>query len=191
MGFKKGEYSGILQIMGLASAMGCSIKMIFPDNRHKLFALLNGRYHPRIQPRLCPEITIMWTNTGGWQPRSHSFLANHFVVMLPVTKSNRNTWQTVENKKRKSQFNSPNLNKYFKKQFSRNTPQHAFAPQSSVTPTPPPSSHVTGPQKKATSKSSASITNSACFLFHTPVVSQHIITFIHIYKGVPLFSSIS
>ena len=31
----KGEYSHILQIMGLASAMNCSIKMIYPDKQNR------------------------------------------------------------------------------------------------------------------------------------------------------------
>ena len=61
----KGEYSGILQIMGLASAMNCSLKMIYPDKLHKLYVLLNGTYEPQLYQGWRPKITIMWTNTGG------------------------------------------------------------------------------------------------------------------------------
>lgn len=37
-----GKFSGILQIMGLASATGCEIKMVYPAKTHSLFSMLNA-----------------------------------------------------------------------------------------------------------------------------------------------------
>ena len=94
---KKGGFCGILQIMGLASALNCTIKLIYPDKRHTLHELLNGTFKPRLCQSLSPVITIMWTNVGGWIDRTHSFLPNHFVPLLPLT-GNHKVWTTVSNK---------------------------------------------------------------------------------------------
>lgn len=94
----RGEFSGILQVMGLASAIRCNVKMIYPDKRHKFFALLNGTYHSRENRHCCPTITIRWTNTSGWQTRTNAFYPTHFVPLLPVM-ADQNTWKTVTSKK--------------------------------------------------------------------------------------------
>ena len=96
---RKCAFSGILQIMGLASALNCTIKMIYPDKRHTLFELLNGTFKPRICEGCNPVLTIMWTNLGGWLDRTKGFYPNHFVPLLPLT-GNCNTWTTVVNKKK-------------------------------------------------------------------------------------------
>jgi Mg2+/citrate symporter len=65
-----GTFSGLLQIMGLASAIGCEIHLIYPDTRHNMLSLLNGIYQPRpgmIVSTDCPleSILIMWTDISG------------------------------------------------------------------------------------------------------------------------------
>lgn len=97
---KKCAFSGILQIMGLASAINCTIKMIYPDKRHTLHELLNGTFKPRLCQSWNPVITIMWTNVGGWLDRTRSFHPNHFVPLLPVT-GNCNVWMTVSSKNKR------------------------------------------------------------------------------------------
>ena len=113
---RKCVFSGILQIMGLASALNCTIKMIYPDKRHTLFELLNGTFKPRICEGCNPVLTIMWTNLGGWLDRTKGFYPNHFVPLLPLT-GNCNTWTTVINKK----------------MLKRAPPSHTFDDSASVT----------------------------------------------------------
>ena len=97
---KNGAFSGVLQIMGLASAMNCTIQMIYPDKKHRLYALLNGTFKPLISPSSAPVITIMWTNMSGWPNQSYTFTANHFVPLLPVINYN-NTWSVVSSKRKR------------------------------------------------------------------------------------------
>ncbi len=97
---KNGAFSGVLQIMGLASAMNCTIQMIYPDKKHRLYALLNGTFKPRLSSSSAPVITIMWTNMSGWPNQSYTFTANHFVPLLPVINYN-NTWSVVSSKRKR------------------------------------------------------------------------------------------
>ena len=91
-----GTFSGLLQIMGLASAIGCEIHLIYPDPRHNMLSLLNGIYQPRpgmIVSTDCPleSILIMWTDISGWPDRSKELSVNHFVPVLPIKTQNCET----------------------------------------------------------------------------------------------------
>ena len=44
---RSGNFSGLLQIMGLASAMECNIRMVYPDKSHFMLPLLDSTYTPR------------------------------------------------------------------------------------------------------------------------------------------------
>ena len=96
---KNGAFSGVLQIMGLASAINCTIQMIYPDKKHRLYALLNGTFKPRLSPSSARFITIMWTNMSGWLNQSYTFTPNHFAPLLPVINYN-NTWSVVSSKRK-------------------------------------------------------------------------------------------
>ena len=102
-----GRFSGILQIMGLASATGCEIKMVYPDKRHSLFSMLNAIYQPRSGGSPTPRMTTMWTNTSGWPDRTKEFKVNHFVVMMRVDSQN-NGWINVTRRRHleEKQYNS-------------------------------------------------------------------------------------
>jgi hypothetical protein len=97
---KNGDFSGVLQIMGLASAINCTIQMIYPDKKYRLYALLNGTFKPRLSPSSARFITIMWTNMSGWLNQSYTFTANHFAPLLPVINYN-NTWSVVSSKRKR------------------------------------------------------------------------------------------
>ena len=101
-----GTFSGLLQIMGLASAIGCEIHLIYPDPRHNMLSLINGIYQPRpgmIVSTDCPleSILIMWTDISGWPDRSKELSVNHFVPVLPINTQNCETifWNVVGKKR--------------------------------------------------------------------------------------------
>ena len=111
------RYSGILlQIMGLSSAIGCEIKVVYPDKRHSLLPLLTTTYRPRVRnSQQLPRITIMMTDTSGWTDRSKEFTVNHFVPMMKIDPtSTANKWTEVKRKRysatRKTQ-NKPDMKK--------------------------------------------------------------------------------
>lgn len=95
------RYSGILQIMGSSSAIGCEVKVVYPDKRHSLLPLLTTTYRPRLGDlQQLPRITIMMTDTSGWTDRSKEFQVNHFVPMLKIdTTSIANKWTRVKRKR--------------------------------------------------------------------------------------------
>ena len=101
-------WSGLMQIMGLASAIRCEISMIYPDKKHILLPLLNATYRPRIVGIQMPRLTIMWTDMAGWQNRSKPFSVNHFVPMLMVSNAETNEWMTVSNKRRQVTWSMKN-----------------------------------------------------------------------------------
>lgn len=101
-----GTFSGLLQIMGLASAIGCQIHLIYPDTRHSMLSLLNGIYRPRpgtiVSGNYSPDsVVIMWTNISGWPDRTKEFRVNHFVPVLPINtqKSEPVFWNLVGRKR--------------------------------------------------------------------------------------------
>ena len=102
---RSGNFSGFLQIMGLASAMECNIGMVYPDKSNFMLPLLDSTYTPR-QARIsdapdAPETTvsIMWTDMGGWHDRLKIFQVNHFVLLATVNKE----WHVVS-RRRKTSF---------------------------------------------------------------------------------------
>lgn len=98
------SYSGILQIMGLSSAIGCEIKLVYRDKRHSLYPLLSASYAPRLCGSQVPAVTIMWTNTAGWANKSKEFKVNHFVPMLKIdSQCNENEWVTDSGKRYSSE----------------------------------------------------------------------------------------
>ena len=101
-----GCFSGILQIMRLSSAIGCQIKMVYPDERHTMHPLLNGIYSPRMPVEKQKEenyriesktISIMWTFLQGWADRLKEFNVNHFVLLTNVSEHH---WVTVSRTKK-------------------------------------------------------------------------------------------
>lgn len=104
---QNGTFSGLLQIMGLASAIGCQIYLIYPDTRHMMLSLLNGIFLPRSTPTTSTDcsqdsIIIMWTSLLGWPDRSKEFRVNHFVPVLPINTEIQNSktefWNVVGRK---------------------------------------------------------------------------------------------
>ena len=93
-----GRFSGLLQIMGLASASGCEIKLEYPDARHSLLSLLSAVYSPRVGSSRTRRFSIMWTDTAGWPDRSNEFKVNHFAPMMKVNL--QDNWVTVTRKGR-------------------------------------------------------------------------------------------
>ena len=108
--FSNYAWSGLIQIMGLASAVGCNIQLLYPDKRHSLFPLLSGTYRPRISNEngQLPTITIMWTDMGGWKDREKEFQVNHFVPILPVDQIT-NEWVTVSKRRKLSSATANNV----------------------------------------------------------------------------------
>lgn len=95
-----GRYSGIIQIMGLSSATGCEIKLVYPDKKHSLLPLLSASYGPRVGDSHPPRITIMMTDMSAWPDRSKEFKVNHFVPMIKFEPSNTsNEWIKVTRKR--------------------------------------------------------------------------------------------
>ena len=72
--------------MGLASAIGCEVHMVYPDVRHIMLSLLNGIYPPREYKNGVPRsILIMWSSLSGWPDRDKQFTVDdHFVPILPI-----------------------------------------------------------------------------------------------------------
>lgn len=93
-----GRFSGLLQIMGLASASGCDIQLVYPDNRHSLVSLLSAVYSPRVGTSTAAKISIMWTDTVGWPDRLKEFKVNHFVPLLKV--DTQDNWITITRKRK-------------------------------------------------------------------------------------------
>ena len=95
-----GRYSGIIQMMGLSSATGCEIKLVYPDKKHSLLPLLSASYGPRVGDSHPPRITIMMTDMSGWPDRSKEFKVIHFVPMIKFEPSNTsNEWIKVTRKR--------------------------------------------------------------------------------------------
>lgn len=84
--FRNYAWSGLMQIMGLASAVGCNIQLLYPDKRHSLFPMLNGNRKKELQ-------------------------VNHFVPCLQVPDKNTEDrdWITVS-KTRKRTATVPMVN---------------------------------------------------------------------------------
>lgn len=94
------RYSGILQIMGLSSAIGCEVKVVYPDKRHSPLPLLTATYRPRVgDTQQLPSITIMMTDASRWTDRSKEFQVNHFVPMVKINTSTANKWTRVKRKR--------------------------------------------------------------------------------------------
>ena len=103
-----GNFSGLMQIMGLSSAMGCKISMVYPDKRHSMLPLLAGTYNPRqLTLSATTTLCLMWTDMGGWPDRSKIFKVNHFVLMATVNEE----WHVISRrrKSRVENFTKPNL----------------------------------------------------------------------------------
>lgn len=120
--------------MGLASATGCEIKMVYPAKTHSLFSMLNALYQPRSGGSPTPRITIMWMNTSGWPDRSKEFKVNNFVVMMKVDPQN-NEWNNVTRKHHlegKKKYNSMEKkscsNQDGKSSFKQNTTRSKECP---------------------------------------------------------------
>jgi len=100
-------YSGMLQIMGFASAIGCDVKVVNPDKRHSLLPLLTATYRPRVGDLQQSQFTfitiiitiIMMTTASGWTDRSKEFQVNHFVSMVKVDTSTTNKLTRVKCKR--------------------------------------------------------------------------------------------
>lgn len=93
-----GRFSGLLQIMGLVSASGCDIQLVYPDNRHSLVSLLSAVYSPRVGTSTAAKFSIMWTDTVGWPDRLKEFKVNHFVPLLKV--DTQDNWITITRKRK-------------------------------------------------------------------------------------------
>lgn len=80
---KNYSYSGVLQIAGLASVMGKSLKTCYPDQAYRLLNIYQNIYRPRFgRPENSEYYFLLWTNTNGWHDRNKSFVANHFVPLI-------------------------------------------------------------------------------------------------------------
>jgi hypothetical protein len=101
--FSNYAWSGIMQIMGLASAVGCNIQLLYPDKRHLLIRLLNATYRARTSDssEKLPTVTIMWTDINGWTNRDKELQVNHFVPCLQVDEST-SEWITVSKTRKRT-----------------------------------------------------------------------------------------
>ena len=53
--------------MGLASAIGHEVHLIYPDTKHTMLNLLKGVYLPReSKEKTRQSVLIMWSNLSGW-----------------------------------------------------------------------------------------------------------------------------
>ena len=98
---RSGNFSGLLQVMGLASAMECNIRLVYPDKSHFMSSLLDSvsPRQARISDAAETTVSIMWTDMGGWRDRSNIFQVNHFVFLATVNKE----WHVVS-RRRKTSF---------------------------------------------------------------------------------------
>ena len=68
----------MLQIMGFAFAIGCDVKVVYPDKRRSLLPLLTATYRPRVGDLQKSQFTIitiiitiiMMTTTSGWTDKN-------------------------------------------------------------------------------------------------------------------------
>lgn len=60
------QYSGILQIMGLASVVGVPIQTLFPQQDNRFLPVYQSTFLPRNGRNNAQVLRIMWTNTSGW-----------------------------------------------------------------------------------------------------------------------------
>ena len=94
------RYSGILQIMGLSSAIGCEVKVVYPNRRHSLLPLLTATNRPRVGDlQQLPHLTITITDASGWTDRSKEFQVKHFVPVVKIDTSTANKWTRVKRKR--------------------------------------------------------------------------------------------
>ncbi|KAJ7360197.1 hypothetical protein OS493_018190 [Desmophyllum pertusum] len=92
--------------MGLASASGCDIQLVYPDNRHSLTSLLSALYRPRVGSSKTANICIMWTDTAGWPNRLKEFKSTLKTTGSPSHESVRLLKTTkYDEKKRRSPAN--------------------------------------------------------------------------------------
>ena len=114
-----GSFSGLLQVMGLASVIRSEIHMIYPDTRHEMLSLLNGIYLPResSEYEVRPVIAKMWTNLSGCPDRSKILNINHFVPILKISTNTSDNnaesmdWSLVNNKRSRSTLNNGTIYK--------------------------------------------------------------------------------
>ena len=79
------QYSGLLQIVGLASVIQRDIKTVYPDQRSRFLPILQTTVQPRLTSFKCQsslDVFIMWSNIQGWPDRSKTFCVNHFVPLI-------------------------------------------------------------------------------------------------------------
>lgn len=79
------QYSGLLQIMGLASVIERDIKTVYPDQKSRFLPILQTTVQPRLKsPEIqsSEEVLIMWSNIQGWKDGSKAFWVNHFVPLI-------------------------------------------------------------------------------------------------------------
>ena len=84
------EYSGTLQIMGLASVLGIPVETLYPDQNNTLLPIFQTVFYPRQNREFLnstPTVKIMWTNTRGWPDKSKEFVVNHFVPLIKQSAS--------------------------------------------------------------------------------------------------------
>ena len=73
---------GTLQVLGLASAIGCNINTYYPDHKHMFIDVYENSFEPRVPQEISSELNIMWTSTFGWRNKNYDFRPNHFVPLI-------------------------------------------------------------------------------------------------------------
>ena len=73
---------GTLQVLGLASVIGCKINTYYPDHKHIFIDVYENSFEPRVRPDISHEINLMWTSTLGWKDKTRDFRPNHFVPLF-------------------------------------------------------------------------------------------------------------
>lgn len=73
---------GTLQVIGLASVIGCKINTYYPDHKHLFIDVYENSFEPRVRPDISHKVNLMWTSTLGWTGKSNDFRPNHFVPLF-------------------------------------------------------------------------------------------------------------
>ena len=118
----KSNFCGIMQVMGLASVVGKKIRLFYPNQNFRFLKVFQIEFRPRTGLKHNSSCNLMWTNSNGYE--GASFVANHFVPLVVVTKHlNANTDATICHES-KSVLNFVHSNSK-----SENSSFHQFAQQ--------------------------------------------------------------
>ena len=77
---------GMMQVIGLESVVGQKISLFYLNQSFRFLEAFQIEFRPRADLNDNTNCNLLWTNSNGWKDKSTPFVANHFVLLVAVTK---------------------------------------------------------------------------------------------------------